>query len=318
MKDIKGGYTLDEQKINQVIELSREFQKEFETVIADLGEGLWNYCRYLTGSPWDGEDLYQETMLKTMGSLYQRWHVTNLKSYLYRIATNTWIDHYRKEKRIIGTLSEEDIPTADFTDNLDLEEALEQLFYLFTPRQTAVFLLKEIFQFNAAEVASIVKTTPGAVYATTRRMKEKLKDKPERLTSKTKPIESENQVIQTYLKALTHGDVEGLLELFSDQPHYEASLGFLETTKDEIRNGSMQFGLPRHKVEQYILWGRPVIVVLAESKNGLLIHDIQYQEVENGKIVLSRSYFFRKEFIFAASKELGFTPQLNKPPLNWE
>ena len=256
--------------------------------------------------------------LKTMGSLYQRWHVTNLKSYLYRIATNTWIDHCRKEKRNLGILSEEDIPTADFSDSLELEEALEQLFYLFTPRQTAVFLLKEIFQFKADEVASIVKTTPGAVYATIRRMKNKLKDEPARPRAKTEPTESQNEVIQAYLKALTHGDVEGILELFSDQPHYEASLGFLETTKDEIRNGSLQFGLPNHRVEQFILWGRPVIVVLAESNNGSLIHDIQYQEVENGKIVLHRSYFFRKEFIVAASKELGFAPQLNKPPLNWD
>lgn len=309
---------MGEQKVNQVIELSREFQKEFETVIADLGDGLWKYCRYLTGSPWDGEDLYQETMLKTMGSLYQRWHVTNLKSYLYRIATNTWIDHCRREKRNLGTLSEDDLPTADFSDHLELEEALEQLFYLFTPRQTAVFLLKEIFQFNADEVASIIKTTPTAVYATTRRMKNKLKDMPEGNRSKTEPTESEHQVIQTYLKAIANGDVEGLLELFSDQPHYEASLGFLETTKDEIRNGSLQFGLPGHKAKQYILWGRPVIVVLSESENGPLIHDIQYQEIENGKIVMSRSYFFRREFIFAASKELGIPPQLNKPPVNWE
>jgi RNA polymerase sigma-70 factor (ECF subfamily) len=308
--------------MNQVIGLSKELKNEFETVIRDLGEGLWSYCRYLTGSPWDGEDLYQETMLKTMGGLYQRCHVTNLKSYLYRIATNTWIDHCRREKRNLGTLSEADVPAVDFSDDLDLEEALEQLFHLFTPRQTAVFLLKEIFQFKADEVASIVKTTPGAVYATTRRMKEKLKDEPETPTSKSKPkpkrIEIENQVIQTYLKALTNGDVEGILKLFTDQPHYEASLGFLETTKDELRNGSLLFGLPGHRAEQYILWGRPVIVVLAESKNGPLIHDIQYQEVENEKIVLHRSYFFRKEFIIAASKELGIAPQLTKLPLNWE
>ncbi|QKY71790.1 RNA polymerase sigma factor [Lentibacillus sp. CBA3610] len=304
--------------MNQLIEHSREFQKEFEAVIADLGKELWNYCRYLTGSPWDGEDLYQETMLKTMGSLYQRWHITNLKSYLYRIATNTWIDYCRKENRKLGTLSESDEPTADFSDNLDLEDALKQLFYLFTPRQTAVFLLKEIFQFKADEVASMVKTTPGAVYATTRRMKNKLKNESSRPSSKTEPVGSQNKVIQLYLKALTQGDVEGMLALFSDQPHYEASLGFLETTKDEIRNGSLQFGLPGHKAKQYYLWGKPVIVVFSDSKDGPLIHDIQYHEVENGKIVLSRSYFFRKELIFAASKELGFAPQLYKPPLNWE
>jgi RNA polymerase sigma-70 factor (ECF subfamily) len=253
-----------------------------------------------------------------MGSLYQRWHMTNLKSYLYRIATNTWIDHCRREKRNLGTLPEGDEPTEDFSDNLDLEEALEQLFHLFTPRQTAVFLLKEVFQFKAEEVASMVKTTPGAVYAATRRMKSKLKDTPSGARPKTEPTEVKDQVIKAYMNALTEGDVEEMLALFSDEPHYEASLGFLETTKDEIRNGSLQFGLPGNKAEAFILWGKPVIVVLTDSENGPLVHDIQYQEVENGKIVFQKSYFFRKEFILAASEELGFVPQLNKPPLNWE
>lgn len=253
-----------------------------------------------------------------MGSLYQRWHVTNLKSYLYRIATNAWIDHCRREKRNLGTLAEDDEPTEDFSDNLDLEEALEQLFHLFTPRQTAVFLLKEVFQFKAEEVASMVKTTPGAVYAATRRMKSKLKDEWQEARPKTEPKEMKDQVIKAYMNAVTTGDVEGMLALFSDEPHYEASLGFLETTKDEIRSGSLRFGLPGHRSETFILWGKPVIVVLADSEKGPLIHDIQYAEAENGKIVYQRSYFFRKEFILAASKELGLAPQLNKPPLNWE
>ncbi|WP_132743981.1 hypothetical protein [Scopulibacillus darangshiensis] len=67
-----------------------------------------------------------------------------------------------------------------------------------------------------------------------------------------------------------------------------------------------------------MLWGKHVIVVFADELDGPLIHDIQYQEVENNKITYHRSYFFRKEFIFAAAKELGFKPQLNKHPVSWE
>ncbi|MBB2483178.1 RNA polymerase sigma factor [Bacillus sp. APMAM] len=300
-------------------EPARELHQKFDHVIGEFGEGLWNYCRYLTGSPWDGEDLYQETMLKVLGGLYQRWHPTNLKSYLYRIATNTWIDYCRREKRNVGSLLEEHELSEEFTDHLDAEEALEELFHLFTPRQTAVFLLREVFQFQADEVASMVKTTPGAVYATIRRMRTKLKNRSavSRPEKKTEP--NKNEVIQAYLKALNDGNIEGILALLSEHVHYEASLGFIEVTKDEIKNGSMQHGLPGHKAKEYILWGKAVIVVLADSEKGPVVHDIQYQEVENNQIVYHRSYFFRKEFIIAASKELGLNPQLIKEPfINWE
>ncbi|MBS4172910.1 sigma-70 family RNA polymerase sigma factor [Bacillus sp. FJAT-49736] len=304
--------------MNPLYESSRELRQHFDHLISDYGEGLWNYCRYLTGSPWDGEDLYQETMLKVLGGLYQRWHPTNLQSYLYRIATNTWIDHCRREKRNVGELLEEDFPSVEFADNLDLEEALKVLFHLFTPRQTAVFLLTEIFQFHAEEVASMVKTTPGAIYATRRRMREKLKNYDFRWKTEQTENLHKNEVIQAYIKAFNEGNLEGLLALISDHAHYEASLGFLEVTKEEIRNGSMYYGLPGHKAKEFILWGKLVIVVVAESENGPVIHDIQYQEVENDKIVYHRSYFFRREFIEAAAKELGILPQLVKEPsINW-
>lgn len=89
-----------------IYERSRDLRSEFNQMIKDFKMDLWNYCRYITGSPWDGEDLFQETMLKAFGGLYQRFHPDNPKSYLYRIATNTWIDHCCKNHRAIGVLSD--------------------------------------------------------------------------------------------------------------------------------------------------------------------------------------------------------------------
>lgn len=309
---------MSQPKTNTLYEQSIELRQRFDEEIRHFSDGLWNYCRYLTGSPWDGEDLYQETMLKALGGLYTRWHPVNLKSYLYRTATNAWIDYCRREKRNLGVLDEAGEPTEEFVDTHDIEEALEKLYDLFTPRQTAVFLLMEAFQFKAEEVATIVKTTPGAVYAATNRMKKKLK-KIEFETYKTQIHDSpqKSKIIQAYLNAFNKGDLEGMLSLFSDYPQYEASLGFVEVNKEEMRNGSLMYGLPGHRAIECMLWGKAVIVVLADSYQGPLIHDIQYQEVENNKIVYHRSFFFRKEFILAASKELGYAAQLNKPPLNW-
>jgi RNA polymerase sigma factor (sigma-70 family) len=296
---------------------ARELKDMFTELAEIHSEQLWNYCRYLTGSPWDGEDLFQETMVKALGGLFQRWHPTSTKSYLYRMATNIWIDHCRREKRNLGTLNEEDIPAVEFRETLELQQAVGCLVELFKPRQIAVFLLFEVFQFKAEEVAGMVRTTPGAVYATTRRMKEKLKlhNSP---SSQTYRVIHENEpVIKAYLEALNEGDVEAVLDLISDQAQNEAPLGFLEFSKKEMRNGSLRYGLPGYRAEAHMLWGKPVIIVFADKGQGPLIHDIQYQETENGKIVRHVSYFFRKEFILAAARELGVPAQLTKPPVDW-
>lgn len=310
-----------DQKLS-IYDKSRELKTEFNQLVDEFTEGLWKYCRYLTGSPWDGEDLYQETMVKAFGSIYQRWHPTNPKPYLYRIATNTWIDHCRKEKRVIGSLEVEEVPAEEIPDGLDVEEALNHLITLFTPRQSAVFLLMEVFSFTANEVAGIVRTTPGAVYATLQRMRKKLNNQPPKINSKSnstsKSINSEHPIIEKYLNALNNGDLEGVLSIFSDDAYNEASLGFQEFSKDEMRSGSMQFGLPGFRAEKYKLWGKNVIVLFYDGEQGAEVHDIQYQEIENGKIVHHRSYYFRKEFMFASSEELGYPVQIDKPVVDWK
>lgn len=307
---------MNEKTLDSLSEKNRELQAEFNSMLEDFKEGLWRYCRYLTGSPWDGEDLFQDTMVKAFGGYYQRWHPTNPKAYLYRMATTTWIDQCRRIKKNVGIVEDYDMPFEELADGLEVEEALTVLCERFEPRLVAVFLLKEVFRFNAGEVAGMVRTTEGAVYGTVRRMKEKLQGQsPEKIPQKVENVS--HPIIQTYLKALNEGDIEAVLSLINEDVHNEAALGFQEYSKDEMRSGSMKYGLPGMLAEEHVLWGRNVVVVFAEGKDGREIHDIQYQEVENGKIVHHISFYFRKEFIFAAAKELGFLPQIHKPVVKW-
>ncbi|WP_257475109.1 RNA polymerase sigma factor [Bacillus sp. MCCB 382] len=298
-------------------EKNRELASEFQSMMEEFKEGLWRYCRYLTGSPWDGEDLFQDTMLKAFGGYYQRWHPTNPKAYLYRMATTTWIDRCRKEKRHLGLLEEDEFLQDTPKDELEAEEALHILFDHFYPRQVAVFLLREVFRFDAREVAGMVRTTPGGVYAAVRRMKEKLKtiDVHEGRHQQAQP--ETHPIIKAYLKAMNDGDIDAVMALISEEAQNDAALGFQEFNKEEMRSGSMKYGLPVMRAVEYSLWGRKVIVKLADGEQGPEIHDIQYQEVENGKIVHHISYYFRKELIFAAAEELGIRVQTDKPVVDW-
>lgn len=296
---------------------TRNIRNEFEEMIAIYSTDLWNYCRYITGSQWDGEDLYQDTVIKSFGLLPERWgDVTNKKSYLFRMATNGWLDQCRKNNREIGMLEEAEETEVAFNERLELEEVLSQLAVHLTPKQAAAFILFDVFKFSAEEIAGIVHSTTGGVYSSIQRARKKI-NATDFSNPNHKELSSEqNETITAYLKAFNQGDLESLLELFSDQAQNEAYLGFNEFSKREMRNGSMKFGLPGFKGESIILWGKPVIMILTNDEVPLL-HDIQCQEVENSKIVHHKSYFFRKELMFAAGKELGVEVQLEKGPVDW-
>ncbi|MDI2586206.1 sigma-70 family RNA polymerase sigma factor [Psychrobacillus sp. NEAU-3TGS] len=297
---------------------ARKLRYEFEEIVLVYSSDLWNYCKYVTGSAWDGEDLYQETMIKSFGLLPQRWsEITDKKYYLFKVATNTWLDQCRKLKREIGTLDEVPEPSLDFSDRLILEEILISLESNLTIKQTAAFLLLDIFQFSADEVAGIVQSTPGGVYSSVQRARRKIASL-DFSESKTKiDTQSHNVTIQAYLEAFNNGDLNSMLRLFSDQAQNEAFFGFQEFSKEEMRKGSLRFGLPGHTAIEIELWGKPVIIVLTNNDHSPEIHDIQIQEIENGKIVSHKSYFFRKEFILAAAEELGIKAQLVKTPVSW-
>ncbi|MCA1053737.1 RNA polymerase sigma factor [Rossellomorea aquimaris] len=309
---------INEVKVTSFIEENRKLHKEFNDIVKECKADLWTYCRYVTDSPWDGEDLFQDTLLKAFGGFHQRFHPTNPKAYLFRVATTTWIDQCRRKQMFVGELKEEHAPREDFHDDLELKEVLTYLAKRFPPRQAALFFLKEVFSFTAEEVAGMIHTTAGAVYATVWRMKKKLRDSDfERDIQVNEHTKELDPIIKVYLEAINEGNVEGVLALLSETANTDAPLGFQEFSTDEMRSGSMKYGLPGFRAEPYMLWGREVIVVFHEGQCGPEIHDIQCQEIENGKIVYHRSFYFCKEFILAASEALGFAPQLEKPVVDW-
>jgi len=154
---------------------SRALHKQFAEVVEPYREELWRYCRMLTGSPWEGEDLFQETMLKAFAMLTQLWHPLVPKAYLFRIASNTWIDQCRKRRVSVEWLNEGEEPAPIEADPVEVQEAVEALIEQLPPQQAVVFLLMEVFGFTAPEVAGMIHATSGSVYATLHRARAKVK-----------------------------------------------------------------------------------------------------------------------------------------------
>ncbi|ADK28326.1 sigma-70 family RNA polymerase sigma factor [Corynebacterium pseudotuberculosis] len=86
-----------------------ELGKRFEAEALPLLDQLYGGALRMTRNPADAEDLVQETYIKAFQAFASFKEGTNLKAWLYRIMTNTYINSYRKKKRQPVQSSAEDV-----------------------------------------------------------------------------------------------------------------------------------------------------------------------------------------------------------------
>lgn len=85
--------------------------QRFERDVLPLLDQLYRAARRHTGSVADAEDLVQETMVKAYGGFHRFEDGTNVRAWLLRIMTNTWINSYRRAQ-----CRPEEVLAEDITD----------------------------------------------------------------------------------------------------------------------------------------------------------------------------------------------------------
>ncbi|WP_435531444.1 sigma-70 family RNA polymerase sigma factor [Ruania halotolerans] len=80
-------------------ETAAERERRFEDDAMPYLDQLYGAALRMTRNPADAEDLVQETFAKAFAAFAQYKPGTNLKAWLYRILTNTFINTYRKKQR---------------------------------------------------------------------------------------------------------------------------------------------------------------------------------------------------------------------------
>ena len=81
------------------VETSEQRSARFERDALPFLDQLYSAALRMTRNPADAEDLVQETFVKAFAAFHQFQEGTNLKAWLYRILTNTFINTYRKKQR---------------------------------------------------------------------------------------------------------------------------------------------------------------------------------------------------------------------------
>lgn len=296
----------------------------FLDVYEPLRPELYRYCRHLTRSPWDTEDLVQDTLARafvTLGRLFQS-PPSNPRAWLFRIASNLWIDWVRRRREVPVEIPDRAVAPEPRVDR----DAAGVLIGRLSPQERVAVVLKDVFDFTLHEIAETLSTTVGAVKAALHRGRGKLAEPRE-----PEPTRPSSAVLDAFCDAFNARDLDRLTALLLDTATVEIVGLVTEYGPDAPRDpetgsfhGMMYSDLtaddPRGGIEPHLRQGvlpvpprvearlhrdEPILLFWYAHEQGEAVRAVARVETDGERLARVRNYFFTPDVIAEVCRELA-------------
>ena len=190
-------------------------------LFAQHREDLYRQAYSILGNAMDAEDLLQETFL--------RWQQTDLtevrsaKAFLWTILRNLCLNHVQsarvRHEKCLEALTDEPAATnaacdPQVTESLldSITAALQLLMERLPPKERLVLMLREVFDYDYEEIASIITNNNAACRQMLLRAKRHISSSESRFTTSPEQLE---QLLRQFTLTCTNGDLDGLVTVLS-------------------------------------------------------------------------------------------------------
>lgn len=218
----------------------------------DYHHFLFPYAYNILGSAEDAKDAVQDVIFNYLSA--DRKDIENEKGYLVRSVINQSINIKNKNKRISygDNWLPEPVATESADRNTNLREiasySLLILLEKLTPKERAVFILKEAYHYSHDEIASILNGTVEQSRKLLSRAKAKL---PESVSMETAPKTS-TKLLEKYMHAIRGSDMKELENLLTDDIAFYADGGTTVNVYKKMAVGSEEVaGLLQYVYDRY-------------------------------------------------------------------
>lgn len=299
----------------------------FADVYEPMRPELYRYCRYLTRSAWDAEDLAQDALTRAFVLLGQMGAPPdNPRAWLFRVASNAWIDQVRRRHEPPSLPHE----PSSAADPQETREAASTLLGSLAAQERAAVVLKDVLDFRLEEIAEVLSTTVGAVKSALSRGRTKLQAEDTPLA----PVAP--GLVDDFCVAFNARDLDRLTALLLDGASVEVVGTYTEYGPEAARRGvlyGMLFGSeriaaadvrggiearyirgalpspPRAEVRAYR--GEPILLSWYAHVDGEAVRALTRFETSDGRISRLRNYFFTSDSIAEVCRELDVPYRVN-------
>jgi RNA polymerase sigma-70 factor, ECF subfamily len=227
-------------------------ERAFQQLVERHRGELLAHCYRMLGSIHDAEDALQEALLRAWRSIGRFEGRSSLRSWLYRIATNTcldlvarrpkrttpldhgppadaapgpgvplsesvWIEPFPDDPLASGGLA---APEARYEQRESVELAFVAAMQHLPARQRAALILREVLGFSAKEVAATLETTVPSVNSALQRARRTVEDKlprqSQQATLRALGDDGLRLVVEGYVDAWQRGDVEAVVAMLAE------------------------------------------------------------------------------------------------------